>query len=195
MEAGVAAGCSEALFTMGESPWAVSGFSSLLAGTGVSDIIDYLLELCEMALETGLFPHTNAGILCQDDLCRLKPFNASMGLMLESTARLAAHVSSPGKSPETRLQFIAAAGRLKIPFTTGILIGIGESEQDRMDSLQRIADLQRRFGHIQEVIISRWIQSLERPWRMPGDRIYPRSAAPSRRRGRTAWRKCHPDPT
>jgi len=153
MEAGAAAGCSEALFTMGESPWTVSGFSFLLAASGISDIIDYLLELCEMALETGLLPHTNAGVLCQDDLCRLKPFNASMGLMLESTARLAAHAGSPGKRPETRLQFIAAAGRLKIPFTTGILIGIGESEQDRLDSLQRIADLQRRFGHIQEVII------------------------------------------
>ncbi len=153
MERGAAAGCSEALFTMGESPWQEPGFSGLLAGARASDILDYLVELCEMALELGLLPHTNAGLLSEDDLRRLQPYNASMGLMLETTAILAAHSRSPGKNPDLRLKFMALAGRLKIPFTTGIMVGIGESEQDRRHSLEMIARLHSAFGHIQEVII------------------------------------------
>jgi len=153
MEEGVLAGCSEALFTMGEMPWTVPGFSQILSSQGASDLMDYLVELSEMALETGLLPHTNAGLLDEDDLRRLQPFNASMGLMLETTARVEAHVQSPGKDPELRLQYINLAGRLKLPFTTGILVGIGESRQDRLDSLERIAHLHHELGHIQEVII------------------------------------------
>ncbi|HNX39846.1 MAG TPA: 7,8-didemethyl-8-hydroxy-5-deazariboflavin synthase subunit CofG [Methanothrix sp.] len=153
MEAGADAGCSEALFTMGESPWEQAGFFRLLEQAGASDIIDYLVELAEMALESGLLPHTNAGILSMENLRRLQPYNASMGLMLESTARLPAHEGSPGKNPDSRLQFMAAAGRMRIPFTTGILIGIGESDQDRRDALLRIAQLHSSYGHIQEVII------------------------------------------
>ena len=153
MEAGAAAGCSEALFTMGESPWEVPGFAGLLGQAGASDVLDYLVELSEMALDEGLLPHTNAGLLARDDLRKLQPFNVSMGLMLESTASLPAHAGSPGKSPDLRLQFIALAGRMKIPFTTGILMGIGESEEDRRQALHRIAELQAAHGHIQEVII------------------------------------------
>jgi FO synthase subunit 1 len=146
-------GCSEALFAFGESPWSCPGFEKLLPGTGRSEFMEYLVELCELALEHGLLPHTNAGILAQEDLVLLQPYNASMGLMLESTARLAVHAASPGKEPKLRMEHIARAGKLHIPFTTGILVGIGESWKDRMESLRAIADLHRTFGHIQEVII------------------------------------------
>jgi FO synthase subunit 1 len=146
-------GCSEALFSLGESPWRVSGFQRLLTKEGHSNLIDYLVELSELALEQGMLPHTNAGLLQEEDLRRLQPYNASMGLMLESTACLAAHADSPGKRPDLRLDYIARAGRLHIPFTTGILVGIGESWHDREASLQAIADLHQIYGHIQEVII------------------------------------------
>jgi FO synthase subunit 1 len=153
LERGREAECCEVLFTFGESPWQVPGFRRLLDRAGVQDLLDYLVELCEIALEHGLLPHTNAGLLAEDDLIRLQPYNASMGLMLESTANLSVHAHSPGKRPDLRLEHIARAGRLKIPFTTGILVGIGESWQDRVESLQAIAHLHRAFGHIQEVII------------------------------------------
>lgn len=153
LEEGALHGCSEALFTMGEAPWTVSGFESLLARSGIADLLDYLIELCEMALEFGLLPHSNPGLLEQEDLQRLQPYNASMGLMLETTADLGAHAKSPGKRPDLRLQYIARAGRLRIPFTTGILVGIGESMQDRVEAISKIAHLHRDFGHIQEVII------------------------------------------
>ena len=153
LEQGFHAGCSEALFTMGESPWTVSGFESIQAKAGVADLVEYLVELCELALEFGLLPHTNAGLLGQEDLQRLQPYNASMGLMLETTALLDVHAKSPGKRPDLRLQYMAMAGRLRIPFTTGIMVGIGESWQDRVEALTKIAHLHRAFGHIQEVII------------------------------------------
>jgi len=150
---GAEAGCSEALFSFGESPSEVPGFERIMAGTGKSDLMEYLVELCELALKAGLLPHTNAGVLDEEDLRLLAPYNASMGLMLETTARVKAHNLSPGKSPDLRLEHIAMAGRLKIPFTTGILLGIGESEKDRRESLEAIADLHRAYDHIQEVII------------------------------------------
>jgi FO synthase subunit 1 len=101
----------------------------------------------------GLLPHTNAGVLCDEELKALSPYNASMGLMLETTARLEAHAESPGKRPEARLDFIERAGRQKIPLTTGILVGIGEALEDRRESLRSIADLHHAYGHVQEVII------------------------------------------
>ena len=152
------AGCSEALFSLGESPWYVHGFDRLMSDCGLagrtrSDFIDYLIELAEMSLEAGLLPHTNAGLLSLDDMRRLAHFNASMGLMLETTADVAAHKLSPEKSPGRRISHIAQAGMLEIPFTTGILIGIGESRADRVASLEAISKLHRDYGHIQEVII------------------------------------------
>jgi FO synthase subunit 1 len=150
---GAEAGCSEALFSFGESPWEVPGFEGIMARAGRSDLMEYLVELCELALEAGLLPHTNAGVLEEDDLRLLAPYNASMGLMLETTARVSAHNLSPGKSPDLRLEHIARAGRLKVPFTTGILLGIGESERDRRESIEAIAELHRAYDHIQEVII------------------------------------------
>jgi FO synthase subunit 1 len=147
------AGCTEALFSTGECTSAVEGFSKLMAANGHSDLVEYLVELCELALEQGLLPHTNAGILSDDDLAKLAPFNASMGLMLETTAEVEAHKRSPGKKPNIRLAHIAEAGKLQIPFTTGILVGIGETEADRISSLKAIAKLHETFNHIQEVII------------------------------------------
>lgn len=139
------AGCSEALFTMGDRPWEVRGDRM--------ELLEYIVELCELALERGLLPHTNAGILTREELELLAPYNASMGLMLESTAHLKVHERSPGKRPEVRIRTISDAGALRIPFTTGILVGIGESPADRIRSLETIAELHRRYGHIQEVII------------------------------------------
>ncbi len=146
-------GCTEALFSLGEMPWIIKGFEILFAGVGRQDLMDYLVELCELALDHGLLPHANAGVLDDSDLAALAPYNASMGLMLETTAIVAAHRESPGKDPPLRLSFIASAGRLGIPFTTGILVGIGESFAERLDSINAIADLHKIYGHIQEVII------------------------------------------
>jgi FO synthase subunit 1 len=98
-------------------------------------------------------PHCNLGVLTRDDLKELKDVNVSMGLMLETTAELEAHSHSPGKDPAARLQMIEEAGELKIPFTTGLLIGIGESEEDRIHSLEAIRAVHERYKHIQEVIL------------------------------------------
>jgi len=153
LEASAALGCTEALFTFGERPGAVPGFSEMLGRLGYADILDYLYDLSLAAIERGLLPHTNAGILTYAELDRLREVNASMGLMLETTADVAAHRDSRGKDPAVRIEMIENAGKLSIPFTTGILIGIGETMEDREESLGIIADLHRRYGHIQEVIV------------------------------------------
>jgi FO synthase subunit 1 len=155
---GSEAGCTEALFSMGDSPWDVNGFEGLMEragieGRGHSGIVDYLIELCEIAIEWGLLPHTNAGILPHEDLKRLAECNASMGLMLETAADLAAHSQSPSKAASRRLDYIALTGSLRIPFTTGILVGIGETRDDRIAALKAIADLHKMHRHIQEVIV------------------------------------------
>ena len=109
--------------------------------------------MCERAIVHGLLPHTNAGVLSAAEMEMIRPFNASMGLMLETTADIPAHKNCPGKKPEVRIEMIEEAGRQKIPFTTGLLIGIGETQQDRGESLQVIADMHRRYNHIQEIIV------------------------------------------
>jgi len=147
------AGCSEALLTLGELPEVHSLAREKLAEFGYRSTVDYLVDLCKRLLEIGLLPHTNAGILKETELQRLRRYNASMGLMLETTAELQAHRRSPGKDPRLRLETIEAAGKLSIPFTTGILIGIGETQEDRVHSLMKIRELQERYGHIQEVIV------------------------------------------
>jgi len=146
-------GCTEALFTFGERPGVVPGFTPLLERIGYPDILDYLYDLSLDAIRLGLLPHTNAGILSYQELDRFREVNASMGLMLETTADVAAHRLSPGKDPAVRIDMIENAGKLSIPFTTGILVGIGETMEDREESFQVIRDLHRRFGHIQEVIV------------------------------------------
>jgi len=150
---GAGAGCTEALFTFGEKPEDEEGFSEHLAKTGFSSILEYCHAMCELSISSGMLPHTNAGILDYNELEWLKEVNASMGLMLETTAEIPAHRNCPGKIPEVRIAMMEDAGKLRIPFTTGILVGIGETPADREDSFHVIADLHRRYGHIQEVIV------------------------------------------
>jgi FO synthase len=156
---GAQQGCKEALVCLGDKPERVyPQYRAQLAGFGVPGTVDYILHTCCMALEYGLLPHTNAGVLSRAEMQRLRPVNASMGLMLENVSprlRLKghAHSSAPDKEPALRLGMMRDAGELAIPFTTGILVGIGETRDERVDSLIAIRELQREFGHIQEVII------------------------------------------
>jgi FO synthase subunit 1 len=153
LQRGAALGCTEALFTFGERPEEEEGFSALLARHGYETILTYCHAMCRESIRQGLLPHTNAGVLSHEEMTYLRPVNASMGIMLETTARLPAHRQSPGKDPEKRIEMMENAGKLRIPFTTGILVGIGESMRDREESLTVIRDLHRRYDHIQEVII------------------------------------------
>ena len=153
LQSGAALGCTEALFTFGEHPEAEPGFMQYLRRSGYTTILDYCEAMCRKSIGYGLLPHTNAGILTMDEMERLHAVNASMGLMLETTARIPAHATSKGKEPEIRLGMIEDAGKLRIPFTTGLLVGIGETMEDREDSLLAIRDLHKRYGHIQEIII------------------------------------------
>jgi FO synthase len=153
-------GCTEVLFSLGDKPEAIyPEMKQFLAERGHQRTLDYLVEACRVALEdTALLPHSNPGVMGRGDLQRLKEFNASMGLMLESVSeRLllagAAHDNAPDKKPAVRLRTLELAGELRIPFTTGILIGIGENWQERIDSLLAIRELHERHGHIQEVIV------------------------------------------
>ncbi|MBP2133922.1 FO synthase subunit 1 [Methanomicrobium sp. W14] len=150
---GASFGCTEALFTFGEKPELEPGFSGYLKKSGYSSILDFCYSMCKKACEAGLLPHTNAGILDYNELERLKEVNASMGLMLETTAVIPAHRNSPGKDPDVRIAMIEDAGKLRIPFTTGLLLGIGEKMSDREESLETIEGIHRRYGNIQEIII------------------------------------------
>ena len=148
-----AAGCTEALFTFGERPEEEPGFPAMLKKAGYATILDYCEAMCKKSIGYGILPHTNAGILTSDEMERLRKVNASMGLMLETTAKIPAHANSKGKEPEVRFAMMEDAGKLKIPFTTGLLLGIGETMEDREDSFSAIRDIHKRYGHIQEVII------------------------------------------
>lgn len=158
--AGAEAGCHEALFTLGERPeerYPVA--REWLAEHGYASTVDYLAAMCRLVLEeTGLLPHANAGALYPDELAALRAVSPSQGMMLESLdPDLEAHRGSPDKTPERRLATLEAAGELAIPFTTGILVGIGESRQGRVDALEAIAASQRRWGHVQEVIVQNFL--------------------------------------
>jgi len=150
-------GCTEALFSLGDKPEAIfPEMQQTLRRLGYKSTLHYLEAMCELVLrETRLVPHANPGLMSGEWLRRLREVSPSLGLMLESTnASLAAHADrTPDKVPAKRLAVIEEAGKLGIPFTTGILIGIGESIADRVDSLFPIRKLQDRYGHIQEVII------------------------------------------
>lgn len=150
------AGCIEALFTYGDAP-TDRRFMDRLKEIGYGSLTAYVRDLSLYAISVGMLPHTNGGVLPPGDLEALADLNASMGLMLETTAKLPAHSLSPMKDPEVRIRFIEEAGRLHIPFTTGILVGIGETREDRKESLQTIADIHRRYDHIQEVIIQNFV--------------------------------------
>jgi FO synthase len=153
-------GCTEVLFSLGDKPEAIyPEMKQFLAERGHQRTLDYLVEACRLVLdETQLLPHANPGVMGRSDLQRLKEYNVSMGLMLESVSdRLslpgAAHDNAPDKKPALRLRTLELAGELQIPFTTGILIGIGENWQERIDSLFAIREMHQRYGHIQEVIV------------------------------------------
>lgn len=148
--------CVEALFTYGDAP-PDKLFGEELKKIGYSSLSAYVYDLCQTAISRGMLPHTNGGVMDVGDLRLLADVNASMGLMLETTAKLPAHSLSPMKDPETRIRFIEEAGRLHIPFTTGILVGIGETWEDRKASLQAIGDIHRKYDHIQEVIIQNFV--------------------------------------
>ena len=158
--AGEAAGCTEALLTLGEKPeLRYKAARTWLKEQGYSSTIDYVIAACEVILkETTLIPHVNAGTLTRRELARLRPVMGSFGLMLESgspalLARDGAHFGSPDKRPWRRLATLARAGRLEIPTTTGLLLGIGEDRSQRIKDLEAIAQLHGQYGHIQEVII------------------------------------------
>ena len=153
------AGCAEALFCLGDKPEvAYRGYRGWLQAEGYASTAEYLVDACRIAFEQGVFPHTNAGVLSAAEMEALRPWNASLGLMLETTSRRLrrrgqAHYYAPDKEPAERLRMTREAGELKIPFTSGILIGIGETPEERVDTLLAIRDLQAEGGHIQEVIV------------------------------------------
>jgi len=152
-------GCAEALFCLGDKPEkAFSAYRRTLATLGQTSTVEYLHWAGSRALEHGLLPHTNAGLLTDTDMTRLKEENVSLGLMLEcASPRLCEpgmpHHRAPDKRPDRRLAMIETAGRLRIPFTTGILVGIGETRRERVESLLAIRNAHRRHGHVQEVIV------------------------------------------
>src|SRR5271168_1476978 len=146
----------ELLVLTGERPEVNPDVRERLREYGHEDFTGYVVWVCERALERGLLPHTNLGVLSRADLARLREVTASQGLMLESISeRLmeTVHAGSPTKHPAVRLETIRAAGELRIPFTSGILVGIGETEQERMDSLAALAETHARHGHLQEIIL------------------------------------------
>ncbi len=158
--AGAAAGCTEALFTLGDKPELRYGAArDALAALGHETTLSYLEEACRAVIaETGLLPHVNAGVMGADEIARLRRVSVSQGLMLESASeRLSQkggpHYGSPDKAPARRLETIRLAGAVGVPFTSGILIGIGETREERVDSLLALRDLHREYGHIQEIII------------------------------------------
>ncbi|MEX2468566.1 MAG: 7,8-didemethyl-8-hydroxy-5-deazariboflavin synthase CofG, partial [Pseudohongiellaceae bacterium] len=157
---GAELGCQEALFTLGEKPeLRYRAAREALAAMGFTSTLEYVRAVAERVLkETGLLPHINAGNMTADEIAMLRPVSASMGIMLESaSARLCEkgmpHYGSPDKDPAVRLQTMALAGQARVPFTSGILIGIGETRRERIESLLALRHLHEEYGHIQEVIV------------------------------------------
>jgi FO synthase len=158
--AGEKMGCTEALFSLGDKPELLfPEMRETLKHLGYKSTLHYLEAMCELVLrETSLLPHPNPGLLSAEWIARLAAVSPSMGLMLETTnnallAPGAAHDNAPDKVPAKRLRTVEEAGKQRVPFSTGLLIGIGESPEDRVDSLLAIRDLHERYGHIQEVIV------------------------------------------
>jgi len=158
-QAGRAAGCTEALFTLGERPeLRYDEAARWLAARGYQSTVDYVASAAQMVLEsTGLLPHANAGALYRHELEQLRGVSASQGMMLESLANLAAHRLAPDKEPSRRLDTLRFAGELRIPFTTGLLVGIGESREERINTLDAIRQSHDEYGHVQEVIIQNFL--------------------------------------
>jgi FO synthase len=162
-------GCKEALMCLGDKPEvAFKEYRATLEALGARSTVEYVGRACAAALEEGLLPHTNAGIMTRDEMRMLRPLNASMGLMLESISprlrqRGGVHQWAPDKDPAVRMRMIDEAGELRIPFTTGILIGIGDTPAERAQSLIAIRGSHERYGHIQEVIIQNFRAKPEIP--------------------------------
>jgi FO synthase len=151
-------GVKELLVLTGEKPEVNAEVARRLAEYGHDDFTAYVAWTCERALDRGMLPHTNIGAASRDELARLREVTASQGLMLESVVPdLVVHQGSPTKHPDVRLETIRTAGELRIPFTSGILVGIGESPEDRIASLEALAEVQREYGHIQEVILQNFV--------------------------------------
>src|SRR4029077_6346575 len=160
VRAGEKMGCTEALFSLGDKPeLAFPEMRATLRRLGYNSTLQYLEAMCDLVLrETTLLPHPNPGLLSAEWIRRLAAVAPSMGLMLESTNRAllapgAAHDNAPDKLPAKRLCSLEDAGKQRVPFTTGLLIGIGETLEDRVDTLLAIRDLHESYGHIQEVIV------------------------------------------
>src|SRR5246127_2710338 len=148
----------ELLVLTGEKPEVNPVVAERLKAWGHADFTSYVVWVCERALERGMLPHTNLGVLGREDLALLREVTASQGLMLESiNPDLVVHQGSPTKHPARRIETIATAGELKVPFTTGVLVGIGETEEERVAALEQLAALHERHGHIQEVILQNYV--------------------------------------
>ena len=151
-------GAKELLVLTGEKPEVNDEVRARLRSYGHDDFTSYVAWTCERALERGMLPHTNIGAASRDDLARLREVTASQGLMLESIVPdLVVHQGSPTKHPDVRLETIRAAGELRIPFTSGILVGIGETPEQRVESLAALAEVQAEYGHLQEVILQNFV--------------------------------------
>src|SRR5918994_3766528 len=151
-------GAKELLVLTGEKPEVHPEVAARLRAYGHEDFISYVAWACERALERGMLPHTNVGVCTAEELARLREVTASQGLMLESVnPDLVVHQGSPTKHPEARLDTIRAAGELRIPFTSGILVGIGESAEERVEALRALAEVHAEHGHLQEVILQNFV--------------------------------------
>jgi FO synthase len=177
-ETGARAGCKEALFSLGDQPERIFPEAhDALRAFGYETTLQYLAAMARLVFEkTGLLPHSNPGVMGAEDLARLREWNVSLGLMLESTSTQlkragGAHHRAPDKAPALRLKTIAEAGRQKIAFTTGILVGIGETPEERVESLFALRQLHEAHGHIQEILIQ--------PFRAKGDTRMAAAAEPS----------------
>jgi len=157
--------CKEALLISGERPEIFQEVKDELRRRGCSNYLEFIIGICTNLLEINILPHSNIGLLTFEELRKLKPFNASMGLMLESTSKEllkkgGVHELSLAKKPKKRIKHIINAGKLKIPFTTGLLLGIGEDWNDRINDLFLIKEIHHQFGHIQEVIIQNFVSKV-----------------------------------
>ena len=178
---GADAGCTEALFTFGDDPdERYTEIHAQLEEWGHDSIHSYLREACEIALEEGLLPHSNPGDQTREQMAEVAPVNASMGVMLETTADVRAHSGGRRKTPGQRLNTIDVAGELGVPFTTGILVGIGEGWRDRAESLLAIAALHERHSHVQEVIVQNVVPNERSDYEQPSVETMRRAVAMAR---------------
>jgi 7,8-didemethyl-8-hydroxy-5-deazariboflavin synthase len=181
LRTGADAGCTEALFTFGDDPDdRYTQVNEQLTDWGHDSIHSYLRKVCELALEEGLLPHSNPGDQTQEQMELVADVNASMGVMLETTADVSAHAGPRQKNPGQRLATIRTAGELGVPFTTGILVGIGEDWRDRAESLLAIRAMHERYDHVQEVIVQNVVPNERSQFEQPSVETMRRAVAMAR---------------